>query len=365
MANKAFLLILDDDADILKEVSECLDGAFEVKIASTIKEARDLVSSVKDQKEVSVLVADMRLQEDEEGGLTLARELFEKEARPEIVILTAHANIANASKCMQVGTYGYVEKGREDTFDLLEDLCIQASKRWHRKWQQIYAPMLDGPVALLFGEIVTSSDPYVSIGESDTISMERTLHRSIYQETEAHDGYVTKFTGDGFLAIFENIEQAVKASLAMQRRLTCDLFTNSDIVLQLRESIHWGEVSRLRVLDGDDITGEAVLECIRAVEKADSGQVVISQKARDVLGDLRDFEYHDLDERYLKEIKEPSQIDATMAGQAHEVVFESIDPPEWARIAIDIGKEIEKMGSELPASLAEHHDYYAHRKPTL
>ena len=303
--NKPHILVLDDEEDILRVISKRLRDSFEVKGVSTLDDARSVLFRNGYPAEFSVVVVDMRLQEGGEDGLTLIQELNEREVRPEVVVLTAHGDIPNASKCMQAGAFGYVEKGREDTFSLLKELCLKADKRWHERFRRIPDTVLGHPIALLFGDVVPSTDLLME-SDDEAWGIEEALRRVIRREIKVHGGQLTKLIAEEFFAIFDTAAEAVETAIAIQKKATDDTATSPSG--QFRQSIHWGEVERLRMQKRDDITGTTGLKCVRLVETAKSGQVVISQEARDVLSPSDKVKLHDLGEIAIKGMSEPNRV---------------------------------------------------------
>ncbi len=263
---KPYLLVLDSDFNILSEVKAYLNDSFEVQCVSTLKEARYALSQGTTSREFSVFISEMELQEDRDAGLKIAKELNARAVRPEIVILTARPNIENASRCMSAGVFGYVDKGQEDSYAILKNLCVEANAGWHQRHWRIPTYMLEHPVALLFGDMFVSIDILRDISESEAARIEHALHSIARHETKAKDGQSVKCSGTSFLSIFSSVAQALKAALAIQYTLTSASCLSLPASLQLREIIHWGVIKRIRNQNEDEITGVPVIECVRGVE---------------------------------------------------------------------------------------------------
>lgn len=361
MGYKSHLLVLEDEPDVLKEIAASLSQYFKVTAVSTLKEARKAFAKQDQGERYHVVVADMRLQQSTEGGLILAQELSERELRPEVVILTAFPDYQNASKCMQVDTFGYVEKGREDTFAILEDVCLQAEKHWHRRHQRIPDEVVDQPVALLFAEAVITPDREGPSEARRDETIESGLRARTRREITIHDGYITKFTPNSFLAIFNSTEKAVKTALAIRRMLTTEESPRRDAPFGLRQSIHIGIVSRVRMPDRDDITGPPVPICIRATEFTKTGQIVMSSQAYQALKSPGDAPFYKLkafdqktdgSKQVLYEVLERTMTDEDAAE--HSLL------PNWVRYALHTAHEIKQTGLSLPVDLAKGHDDYTY-----
>src|SRR5262249_19805706 len=131
MADAVQVVVVEDDPEVRKQTVLLLAASFRVAAASSVEEALRLfgVSGTG----VPVLVTDMRLQEDRHGGLQLARQLRQRQLATEIIFLTGYPQIEDASLCMEVGAFGYVEKGKADTFTRLGELARKALHRWLEK----------------------------------------------------------------------------------------------------------------------------------------------------------------------------------------------------------------------------------------
>jgi class 3 adenylate cyclase/ActR/RegA family two-component response regulator len=305
MTNKPELLALDDNAKILKSITAHLNDTFNVTCARTLDDARKALFDGDDVR-FSVVAAEMQLSADKDAGLILARELTEKPNRPEVIIFTAHPDFRHVSELMQAGTFGYLKKDGVDAFEQLKALCLKANERWHERFHRIPPTVLNRPIALLFGDLVTPPD----VWGDDTWGVPEPWRRVIRREVKACDGRITKFAGEGFLAIFDTVAQAVKAAFAVQQAMTT--CTADSPGHQLRASIHWGEVERMRTRDWDDITGPLILPCVQLADYLKPGQVGISQDARNALAPSEKFNVQDLGKISVKGVKKPIQVYTVM-----------------------------------------------------
>jgi len=118
--DKIKVLLVDDEPSILHSFSEFLSTEFDLGTANNAEQAISILEEAEGAFDVAVI--DMVMNADEESGLKLIEQIGNMPLleRPAPVILTGHAGIGNASKCMEAGARSYVEKGRPDTLDLLE-----------------------------------------------------------------------------------------------------------------------------------------------------------------------------------------------------------------------------------------------------
>ena len=110
-------------------------------------------------------------------------------------------------------------------------------------------------------------------------------------------GRIVKFTGDGFLAEFTTVEDAVNCAMRMQDQLASSALT-------FRMAVNLGDV----IDDGDDIHGEGVNIAARIEAVADPGSITISGSVFEQIRNRISAEYQDLGERELKHVSAPVQI---------------------------------------------------------
>jgi len=109
-----------------------------------------------------------------------------------------------------------------------------------------------------------------------------------------HAGRVVKRTGDGFLAEYPSVREAVDCAIALQEGL-------ADSFLDFRIGVHLGDV----IDDGDDIHGEGVNLAARLEALAEPGSVCISADVFRAVKHRISAEIEDLGHQELKHIAEP------------------------------------------------------------
>jgi TolB-like protein/class 3 adenylate cyclase/Tfp pilus assembly protein PilF len=115
---------------------------------------------------------------------------------------------------------------------------------------------------------------------------------------ESHRGRWLKEIGDGVLASFESVSDAVYAAIAIQE--ACEKEND----LKLRIGIHLGEV----VFHESDVFGDGVNIASRLEAVASPGEIVISESVQRNIKNKKDLATEFLREEILKNVDEPIRI---------------------------------------------------------
>lgn len=141
---------------------------------------------------------------------------------------------------------------------------------------------------------------------------------------EANKGRVVKRTGDGFLAEFATVEDAVRCAVAMQAAL-------AESALAFRMGINLGDITD----DGDDIHGDGVNIAARLEGLADPGGIYISGSVHDQVHNKLDLAFTDMGERQVKNIARPVRAFKVNMGETKAAsVTAPPKPNAKSRIAI-------------------------------
>ena len=121
-------------------------------------------------------------------------------------------------------------------------------------------------------------------------------------EIERHHGRVFKVMGDGMLAEFGSVVDAVECAVALQRGLAERNAAVPEVQrIQVRIGINLGEV----IVEGEDRYGEGVNIAARLEQLAEPGGIWVSAKvAREVEKKLA-FGFEAMGEQRVKNIAEP------------------------------------------------------------
>ena len=120
-----------------------------------------------------------------------------------------------------------------------------------------------------------------------------------------HHGRIVKLMGDGMLAEFGSVVDAVRAAVETQQRLSeRNAGLPVDKRIEFRIGINLGDV----VIDGDDIQGDGVNVAARLEALAEPGGICVSGMVYDQVRDRIDLVFEDLGEQELKNIDRPVRV---------------------------------------------------------
>jgi adenylate cyclase len=118
--------------------------------------------------------------------------------------------------------------------------------------------------------------------ESDTFAQLRAHRKELFEpEIKKHNGRIFKLTGDGMLAEFGSVVDAVECAVVLQRGMSArNENATADRRIDTRIGVTLGDV----ILDGEDCYGEGVNIAARLQQLAPPGGICVSQTVVDHLG---------------------------------------------------------------------------------
>lgn len=172
----------------------------------------------------------------------------------------------------------------------------------------------DLEVAIVFADVVGSTQLYDKFGDTKASETVAVCLDVMKEATHQFEGTVIKTIGDEVMSTFPTVDQAMKAAVVMQTRISADSKKEDNIPVSIRIGCHYGPV----VQEQNDIFGAAVHTANRMTSQAKARQIVISGDTVKLMGaELQ---------------KQTRQIDvATVRGRLDEVaLFELLWNPEEA-----------------------------------
>jgi TolB-like protein/Tfp pilus assembly protein PilF len=132
-------------------------------------------------------------------------------------------------------------------------------------------------------------------------------HRSelIDPKIREHHGRIVKTTGDGMLAEFASVIDAVRCAAELQRAMIdSEAGMLEDRRIRFRVGINLGDV----IVEHDDIFGDGVNVAARLEALSDPGGICISRVVRDQIRDKLPYTFEDLGEQTVKNIARPVRV---------------------------------------------------------
>ncbi len=166
--------------------------------------------------------------------------------------------------------------------------------------------------AIMFTDIVGYT---ALMGEDETKAFElikenRKLQKPIIEQ---YSGQWIKELGDGVLASFNTVSDAVHAAISIQNS------SNTSGKIQLRIGIHLGEV----VFENNDVFGDGVNIAARIQSIAEPGSIYISQTVQNNIANKKEFKTRFVREEILKNVKGPVKIFEVLAENIHPAILKN------------------------------------------
>ena len=169
-------------------------------------------------------------------------------------------------------------------------------------------------LAAILAADVAGSCRLIGIDEEGTLARLKALRRTLFDPKIAeHHGRVAKNTGDGAIAEFASMVDAVRCADEIQRRIAeQNIDVPQDKRIELRIGIHVGDI----IIDENDIFGDGVNIAVRLEGIAEPGGICISDDAHRQIRGKTDVTFEDLGSHSLKNIAEPMRVWRVRCGCA-------------------------------------------------
>lgn len=142
--------------------------------------------------------------------------------------------------------------------------------------------------------------------EVTTLCRLKALRKELMQPNiSEHGGRVVKFMGDGLLAEFSSIVQAVSCAVTIQRSMVDrEIDLPEDNRIRIRIGLNQGDV----IIEGADIYGDGVNVAARLEGLAEPGGICLSGKVYEEVRDRLDLVFEDMGEKAVKNIDRPVRV---------------------------------------------------------
>jgi adenylate cyclase len=164
---------------------------------------------------------------------------------------------------------------------------------------------MDRKLSAILAADVVGYSALMERDEAGTFERLRAGRKELFEpEISRHHGHIFKLMGDGMLAEFGSVVDAVECAVALQRGLSERNATRPEAEwIPVRIGINLGEV----IVDDEDLYGDGVNIAARLQQLAEPGGICVSGKvAREVERKLA-FAFEPMGEQRVKNIAEPVQ----------------------------------------------------------
>lgn len=173
---------------------------------------------------------------------------------------------------------------------------------------------LQGIVCIMFTDLVGSTQMTHERGDYGAQEVVRIHNAIVRSSLAAHRGREVKHTGDGIMASFSSAADATKAGLEIQRTLKAQNALDGALQVRVRIGLNAGEA----VEEEDDFFGTTVQVAARVCDKADTGDVFVTDNVRELAGAHR-IEFEDAGQYEMKGVPQPMTlyraVEKNTAGQ--------------------------------------------------
>jgi TolB-like protein/class 3 adenylate cyclase len=193
---------------------------------------------------------------------------------------------------------------------------------------------LDRRLSAVLAADVAGYSRLVGADEEGTIGRLRAHRATLFDPKLAeHRGRLVKTTGDGLLAEFASVVDAVRCAVEVQRGMVA---RNADIApdrrIEFRIGIHVGDI----IIEDDDIFGDGVNVAARLEGLAAPGGICVSARVQEDVEGRIDVDFADEGEQQLKNIARPVRVYRVRLGgvEAEEATPPDAKPETPAGLAV-------------------------------
>jgi len=154
------------------------------------------------------------------------------------------------------------------------------------------------------------------------------LRELVNPKVAEHRGRTVKNTGDGFLAEFASVVDAVRCAVEIQRGMAArEPEVPEERRIRFRIGINLGDV----IVEEHDIFGDGVNVTARLEGLAEPGGICVSRVVRDQVRDRLDCAFEDMGEQQVKNITRPVRVYALRPEAIAELPASSAPPAKAVR----------------------------------
>jgi class 3 adenylate cyclase len=159
------------------------------------------------------------------------------------------------------------------------------------------------PVTLLFTDIEGSTLLTQRLGDEGAQTVLREHNQMVRRALDTYNGKEIKHTGDGIMASFFSASRAVGCALCIQRTFVDRNATNPEDAVRVRIGLNAGEP----IAEGGDFFGTSVQLARRICDRAEPGQILVSDVVRQLVAG-KGFTFEHVGPEMLKGFHEPTVL---------------------------------------------------------
>lgn len=159
---------------------------------------------------------------------------------------------------------------------------------------------VQGIVCIMFTDLVGSTQMTHERGDYGAQEVVRIHNAIVRSSLAAHRGREVKHTGDGIMASFASSADATRAGLEIQKALADHNARDGALQVNVRIGLNAGEA----VEEEDDFFGTTVQVAARVCDKADTGEVFVTDNVRE-LSSAHQLKFEDAGQYEMKGVPQP------------------------------------------------------------
>lgn len=161
-------------------------------------------------------------------------------------------------------------------------------------------PRIERRLTTILAADIAGYSRLMEVDEAGTLERLRTCRRLLGGLVERHRGRIANTAGDGMLAEFPSVVEAVRCAVEVQQELGArNAGLPDDRRMAFRIGLNLGDV----MVEGGDLFGEGVNVAARLQTMAEPGGILISGTVHDLVRGKLDIGYDWLGERQVKNIE--------------------------------------------------------------
>ena len=169
-------------------------------------------------------------------------------------------------------------------------------------------------LAAILAADVAGYSRLVGVDEEGTLARLKAHRRELIEpKIIEHRGRIVKTTGDGILAEFGSVIDALRSAIEVQGAISeRNVVSPADSRIEFRIGIHQGDI----VVEDGDILGDGVNVAARLEALAEPGGICVSARVQEDAAGKLDLVFEDMGEQLLKNITRLVRVYRLVTGQA-------------------------------------------------